>query len=110
MVIGDVNVIFRFAQNEWGMMRTGLGLRVRTDHCDSDFGFNFHYGADFFPVNPVVVSSSVDLGNLGAAGVVHLRGTVGLTRKGWEIFGGYDWLRIGDVNLQGPMLGLRLWF
>ena len=110
MVIGDFNVTYRFAQRECAMMRAGLGFRTRADHGAADFGFNFHYGADFFPVNPVVLSTSIDLGNLGSAGVVHLRGTAGLTRNGWEIFAGYDWLRIGDVNLQGPMVGLRLWF
>jgi hypothetical protein len=33
-----------------------------------------------------------------------------VTHKRWETFGGYDFLRIGTVNLQGPMVGLRLWF
>ncbi len=110
MVVGDVNATFRFAQSEWAVLRAGLGLRLRRDHGAGDVGFNFHYGGDFFPVNPVVVSTSLDLGNLGSAGVVHLRGTVGVTHHGWELFGGYDWLRIGDVNLQGPLLGLRVWF
>jgi hypothetical protein len=31
-------------------------------------------------------------------------------KRGWEVFTGYDFLRIGSVNLQGPLLGLRLWF
>jgi hypothetical protein len=28
----------------------------------------------------------------------------------WEIYGGYDYLEIGSVNVQGPVIGLRWWF
>src|SRR5581483_2174843 len=33
-----------------------------------------------------------------------------VVKEHFEIFGGYDFLRIGSVNLDGLMLGLRLWF
>jgi hypothetical protein len=74
------------------------------------YGFNITYGGDVFPCKPVVISSSLDLGNLGSASVIRLRGTVGLIHRHWEVFGGYDFYRIGSVDLQGPMAGLRLWF
>jgi hypothetical protein len=35
---------------------------------------------------------------------------MGLIHRHWELFGGYDFYRIGAVDLQGPMAGLRLWF
>jgi hypothetical protein len=27
-----------------------------------------------------------------------------------ELLGGYDFLRLGSADLQGPFLGVRLWF
>lgn len=110
LVLSDYNATFRFAQSEWGMFRAGLGVRVLNDRGGTDLGFNFHYGGDFFPVNPLVVSGALDVGNLGAAGVIHVRATVGATHHGWEIFAGYDFLRIGTVNLQGPVIGVRCCF
>jgi hypothetical protein len=109
-VIGDTNLTFRFAQNEIASMYAGLGFRVLTDRQQTNFGFNFTYGGDWFPRRPWVVSTSIDVGNLGGAGVFHVRATVGAVVRGWEIFAGYDLLCIGDTNLQGPLAGLRWWF
>jgi hypothetical protein len=81
-----------------------------SDPAQTRWGFNFTYGADFFPVRPLVLSTALDVGDLGWAAVVHGRGTVGLIHRGGEVFAGYDFLRIGSVNLQGPVLGLRFWF
>jgi hypothetical protein len=91
-------------------MYAGLGCRLLTDDRDTRAGVNFVYGGDWFPARPLVVSASCDLGNLDAAFVVRARATVGAAWRRWEVFGGYDFLRIGSVNLQGPMLGLRVWF
>ena len=44
------------------------------------------------------------------AGMVRLRGGVGVNWSHAELFAGYDFVRIGGVNLQGPMVGLRVWF
>jgi len=110
LVVGDVNLVYRFAQSELACLRSGLGFRMLADCHRSDFGFNFTYGGDVFPVRPLVLSGLVDLGNLGSAFVVHGRASAGVVYSGWEFFLGYDFLRIGTVNLQGPMLGVRLWF
>ena len=108
--IGDFTLTYRFAQCERFLMRTGLGFRTLTDDHVTDWGVNFHYGADWFPHEPFVLTGSVDLGSLGNAFVVRTRATVCVTWHGWEAFGGYDLLRIGAVNLHGPMIGVRLWF
>ena len=110
LTVGDMNLTFRFAQTEWLQMYAGLGGRVMLDGSDTRGGFNFTYGGDVFPCKPVVISSSLDLGTLGSASVVRARSTVGLIHRHWELFGGYDFLRIGNVDLQGPLAGLRLWF
>jgi hypothetical protein len=108
--IGDVNVRYRFAQSEWAQMYAGLGVRFLSDRWDGEAGINFLYGGDFFPAQPVVFSWQVDGGSLGHAGVFHGRATLGVLWRRWELFGGYDYLNIGGVDLQGPMLGLRGWF
>lgn len=108
--IGDVTATYRFVQNEWLMMHTGLGARFLVDHGHDHGGFNFLYGFDAFPIKPVHMFGDFDGGTLGHAGVVRLRGGVGINWNHAEFFAGYDFVRIGGVNLQGPMAGLRLWF
>src|SRR5262249_21817624 len=48
LALGDVTLVFRFAQNEWVQMRSGLGLRMLFDRQDAEFGFNFTYAADIY--------------------------------------------------------------
>jgi hypothetical protein len=108
--IGNATATFRFAQNERLMMTTGLGARFLLDHGHDRGGFNFLYGFDAFPVRPVHLFGSFDGGNLGHAGVGHLRGGAGVNWTHVELFAGYDFVRIGGVNLRGPMVGLRVWF
>ncbi|MEZ6057665.1 MAG: hypothetical protein R3C01_13270 [Planctomycetaceae bacterium] len=107
---GDVNAIIRFAQGEKVQFQTGLGFNYLADSIGSDFGINFTYGADFFPVHPWVISAHTDLGTLGNTSRVHLRTTVGIMMNRFELFTGYDFERFGQTNLQGPLLGLRLWW
>jgi hypothetical protein len=91
-------------------MHAGLGARLLTDRLDTRAGINGLYGIDLFPLQPWILSASVELGTLDDAFVVHARATIGATFRRWEFYGGYDFQRIGSVNLQGPMLGLRVWF
>jgi hypothetical protein len=109
-VQGVANLTFRFAQCEWVQMHTGVGVRLLTDRTDTRAGFNFLYGMDLFPTKPLVLSSLFEGGTLDSAWVLHGRGTFGVLYRRYEFFGGYDFLRIGSVNLQGPVVGLRLWF
>jgi hypothetical protein len=109
-VIGDLNLTVRFAQASWIQMYTGLGARGMFDANRTRAGVNFQYGADFFLADPVVVSTLFEMGNLREAFVTRLRATVGIQMQHAELFAGYDWLRIGGADLQGPMVGLRLWF
>ncbi len=109
-VLGDINLTLRFAQAEWLQMYTGLGARGMFDGDRTRGGVNFQYGADFFPADPVVVSTLFEMGNLDRAFVTRVRGSVGIQLRHAELFAGYDWLRIGAADLHGPMVGLRLWF
>ena len=108
--IGDVTATVRFVQSEWLMMHTGVGARFLVDHGNDRAGVNFLYGFDAFPVQPVHLFGSFEAGTLRHADVYRLRGGVGFNWEHAELFAGYDFLRIGGVNLQGPMVGVRLWF
>jgi hypothetical protein len=109
-LISDHNLTFRFAQSEWMQMHAGLGARLWSDHAGTKTGFNFVYAAEAYPINPLVLTAQVDLGNLDSEFVVHARGTVGVQLRRFEVFTGYDFLRIGSVNLQGPLAGVRFTF
>ena len=85
-------------------------MRFLSNDGDTDAGFNLTVGADVYPVKPLVVSTSFDVGTLGSAGVFHGRATASIVFSGWELFGGYDYMSIGSAELQGPVLGVRLWF
>jgi len=108
--LGDSALTFRFAQNEWINFYTGLGARVLTDPHTTNWGFNYVYGFDSFPKKPWIISGLFDTGNVGSAWIWHGRGTIGASFKHCEIFTGYDFMRVGSVNVQGPLVGLRLWF
>jgi hypothetical protein len=108
--VGDANVLFRFTQSPWLIMRTGLGANFLSDTRRTDFGFNFTYGGDFFPLRPWVISSELDLGTLGHTNLYHFRGTIGANWRHSEAYVGYDYLDIGPTQIAGLVAGLRLWF
>jgi hypothetical protein len=109
-LLGDSALTARFAQNDWIYFYAGLGARILTDPHTTDGGFNFVYGFDSFPKKPWVLSGLFDTGNVGSAWIWHGRATIGAAYKHFEVFTGYDFMRIGSVNVQGPLIGLRLWF
>jgi hypothetical protein len=107
---GDITPTFRFAQSEQIQMHTGLGARLMFDNGHDRGGFNFLYGFDAFPVKPLHLFGSFEAGSLGNAFLWRLHGGVGATWTRGELFAGYDYLNVGGAVLQGPMIGLRLWF
>lgn len=107
---GDVNLVYRFAQSRRAAFYTGLGVNWLADRGGGDAGFNFTYGADFYPADPWVISGSIDWGTLGHASTFHGRATVGLMLNRLEVFTGYDYLKIGDTSLPSFVAGVQLHF
>lgn len=112
--VGDFNLVFRFAQAEKAEFRTGVGFNW-LNHPDparpqTDFGFNFTYGADFFPRKPWVFSAELDAGNLGRAGLFRFRTTGGILLHGVEAYTGYEYLDIGRGHFNLLLAGVRAWF
>lgn len=108
--IGDVTATYRFVQHEQIQMHTGLGARFLIDHGRDRAGANFLYGFDAFPVQPAHLFGSFEAGTLGTAGVLRFHGGAGATWRSGELFAGYDYLWISGATLQGPFVGLRLWY
>jgi hypothetical protein len=108
--MGDFNVVLRFAQNEQAQFRTGIGFNWLDDSLGSDFGFNFTYGADFFPRPPWVVSAALDWGTLGHSELFRIRTTAGLVVHGVEVYAGYEYLDIDGATLNNLLAGVRIWF
>lgn len=108
--LGDFNLTYRFAQSEHVQFRAGIGANWLADSVRGDAGFNFTYQVDVFPREPWTASALIDVGTLGDATLFHGRGTVGVMVRQWEIFTGYDYLRIGDFDTHGLLGGLTLHF
>ncbi len=110
LVIGDINAVFRFAQSQRWQYRAGIGARFLDDQRRTDWGINFVYGWEWFPKEPYTFSAQLEAGTLGNASVFRATGRMGMVWKHAEAYVGYDYLRIGSTDLQGPMIGFRLWF
>jgi hypothetical protein len=108
--VGDFNVVYRFAQSERLMMRTGLGANWLANEGSGRGGFNFTYGGEWFPVRPLVVSAEMDLGTLGHATLFHGRATAGVQFHGIEVYAGFDYLDVGNAQLNSVVSGLRVWY
>lgn len=107
---GDTNLLFRFAQTESFQMRPGIGYNWLSDNIRSDFGFNFTYKGDFFPLDPLIISTELDLGEIGSSNLSHFCLTTGIHYRHAEIFLGYDHFRLAETKFDGFMSGLRIWF
>lgn len=108
--LGDCNVVYRFAQSEHAQFRAGIGFNWMDDPVDTDFGFNFTYGADFFPSRPWIVSTTIDWGTLESAELFRFRGTVGAILWGMEVYTGYEYLDVDSTQIHALMSGVRIWF
>ncbi len=108
--IGDCNVIYRFAQSERMQWRAGVGFNWLDDPLETNYGFNFTYGADFFPHKPWVLSATLDWGSLGRAELFRFRSTVGVLVFGMEAYTGYEYLDVDNTQINSLIGGVRIWF
>lgn len=108
--LGDCNVTFRFGQSEHMQWRSGLGFNWLDDQADTNFGFNFTYGFDYFPARPWVVSATIDWGTLGSSDLFRFRTTTGVIIWGIESYVGYEYLDVDRTQLNSLIAGVRIWF
>lgn len=108
---GDCNLVVRFAQSSRIQLHSGVGINWLADRNNADVGFNFTYGVDFFPVDPVVTSATLDLGRIGDASLIHFRGTLGaMVTPRLHLYTGYDLLNLEGASIHSFLTGLEFWF
>lgn len=111
LTAGDFNLVVRFAQSPRVQFHSGLGLNWLGDRGSSDFGWNFTYGVDLFPVEPVVVSTTIDLGKVGDASLIHLRSTLGvMITPRVHLYSGYDLRDYEGTTVHSLLTGMEIWF
>jgi hypothetical protein len=108
--LGTFDVTYRFAQSERLQMYAGVGLRNIDTSASSHYGYNFTYGADVYPVRPVILSLQMDGGAVDGVGIFRARGTAGVIWRRYELFTGYDYLHIGGFDLHSLLAGVRVWY
>lgn len=107
--LGELDVVYRFAQARSAAFWSGVGLNVLDDELETDYGVNFTYGATFLAA-PLTLGFDSDLGTLGDATLTHLGFSAGFVLDRFELFAGYDNWDIDSARLTSWSLGLRGWF
>jgi|SRR5262245_51894011 len=108
--LGDLNLTWRFTQSERVQFHLGVGARWQLDRVKDELGINLLYRAEVYPLRHTYLAGLFEFGTLHEAWVFHGRAEFGLNYRRWQGIAGYDWLLIGETSLQGPFLGLRVWF
>ncbi len=108
--LGDVNLVWRFAQSERAQMRVGLGMNWLCDPVGSQEGINFTYGGDFYLKESRVVSADLDWGRLGRVGLFRFRTTYGRQIGRTKLYLGHEYLSVGDFQHHYFITGLSFDF
>jgi hypothetical protein len=106
---GGGHLAVRFAQTEHVQFRTGIGYQQYGDALGVERGVDLLYGFEAELGARLILSASGNLGTAGHAFVAQARGSLGVMVGPIELYGGYDHIVIGGVELGGPTLGLRGW-
>jgi len=117
MYLGSTNARFTLIMRPRVRLRLGGGAQYMVDgrtpgqgRREYASGPNATIEAEAFPFQPFTISGRLDYGTLYRAPSILAQATAGVVFRGVQIYGGYEFRRIGDVTLQGPMAGLRVWF
>ena len=110
LIIGNINIMVRFAQNQQIQFFSGLGTRIMHDRFGNNFGFNFTYGFNLFPKEPLAILMKINMGNLGKAFFLQGNGTIGAMTDRFEFYAGWEIILIYPVVYTGPIAGVRIWF
>ena len=106
----DFNLTVPWVKSESMIVRVGGGINLLSDSIGTEVDYNLTLSADFFPVKPMVIGFEIDHGELGSAHQTHLLSTVGLNWRQVEFMTGFEYRKIGQAEVKGPILGMRLWW
>lgn len=108
--LGQGGVGWSFAKSRNTRFFLGAGPTFLSDSEASDYGWYVQYGAESFPREPLRLEAIIEGGRIGHAGFWRGRVQAGVHWKYWEVFGGFRFQSIGNVDLYGPSAGVQFWF
>ncbi|HET6585910.1 MAG TPA: hypothetical protein VFG69_20780 [Nannocystaceae bacterium] len=114
MVLGSARLHAVVGNWKHALVRTGPALDVMRSWTPTKWvvalGADWGISADVFPIRPLVLSFDAQAGVMGRSVYLGARGTIGVTLRRVEIFGGYEHKQIGRAGIGGPVVGMRVWF
>ena len=90
--------------------RAGIGANFLIDRFGTEIDTNLTLSTDFFPVEPLIIEFEIDYGKIGQATHTHLLTTAGVNFNHVEWLTGYEYRRIGSIEIYGPLMGMRVWW
>jgi hypothetical protein len=114
LVLGRLHFNLRFLQSRYAEGRLGLGGRLMVDDRGVEGGFSSAFTFAVFPVQPLILTADMSIGNLSRALFLEGQLTVGAAIRRLELFAGYrgTYIHGSDVTVvfHGPAAGIALWF
>jgi hypothetical protein len=117
LYLGTTNATFAIVMQPPFVWRLGPGVNYMIDGRvpgggtrEYAAGFNASTTMDIIPIKPVILSGRFDWGRIWKAETMTVRGTIGWIVQRWEIYAGYEYERVGDTPLGGPIAGVRAWY
>lgn len=107
--LGDANVVIEPIFGDL-RARIGVGFNWLHDNVGTDYGINLTGGFDLDLSQVLMLTGEIDLGGVGEADLLHAQLTLGYQLGPAELFGGYNYYRIGGTKLDGAIAGLRFRF
>jgi hypothetical protein len=107
--VNSAAVTFRWLQNKRYEFRAGFGGWSAMGPEGRSAGPDFVWAIDVLPRAPVVVSLGGEAGHAHDAFLRQTRFSIGATSNGWEIYGGFASFQSNDIEVHGPVCGLRYW-
>lgn len=112
LALGRIGVDWRLVTEEFMQFRLGAAIRHFHDRAGGLFGADLEAGLDFFPIDPLILSFEANVGFVENALVVQARGSIGFLLGIVEITLGWNYEGLfgaQNVDLGGPMAGVRFW-
>lgn len=110
LVVGSTNGLLAPVLHPKVMWWIGGGVNYAAQPPGVRVGPNLTSTIELFLRRPLVMSARGDVGVIDGKPMAAGRGSIGFMLKSFELYAGYEARRLGDLLLQGPMVGARAWF
>jgi hypothetical protein len=106
----DVTMTYALLQAPAFQFRVGAGWNMLYDSRRSDHGAHGMAELEILPQKRWILTGLAEGGTIGTANYFHGRTTAGWCWRGMEWYVGYDYWSIANTPIQGPVVGMRMWF